>query len=300
MFYFRPISRYVNGFLPILLLIILSTTFSGIPRIFAQNKDLVDVTKTAPEKENKAIEVLQKLEKEQEKINSLEVSFYQIRSSGLMLEDIFSEGIFYFKKPDQFRCDYLPPDESINLITGNTAYIYTKEINQVEKYDLTSETDVKKLMSQILIGYGGSVEKLSRDFDIKSFQVDYGKDFIPIQSLSENTEVNKAIEGESLEYTKARENIIKAIESLRPDKTKDTIERIHLVVKSAVEKPVFLEIKIWIDTNKLEPIKIYLKENEEDQTTIFIKKTIKNKALDDSFFQPNFPKDAEVIEPQKE
>ena len=301
-------------FFPILSI---SVLLNVTPQIFAEEKSSTEITKTASEKGNKAIEVLKRLEKEQEKVNTLEVSFYQIRTSGLMLEDIFSEAIFYYKIPDKFRCDYLPPDESINLITGNTAYIYTKEINQVEKYDLTSETEVKKLMSQILIGYGGSVEKLSQDFDIKSFKVDYENDFKPSQSQTEGIDSNSVIEGESPEYAKARKDIIKDIKSLKPEKVGATlvvapdnrvgtspiptlIEGIQLVVKSAVEKPVFQEIKIWIDTNKLEPIKIFLKENEEDKTTIFIKKTIKNKSFEDSLFQPNFPKDAEIIEPQKE
>jgi len=282
------------------LILSISVLLNVTPQIFAEEKSSTEITKTASEKENKAIEVLKRLEKEQEKVKTLEVSFYQIRTSGLMLEDIFSEAIFYYKIPDTFRCDYLPPDESINLITGNTAYVYTKEINQVEKYDLTSETEVKKLMSQILIGYGGSVEKLSQDFDIKSFKVDYENDFKPSQSQTEGTDSNSVIEGESPEYAKARKDIIKDIESLKPDKDKASIEGIHLLIKPKIEKPVFQEIKIWIDTNKLEPIKIFLKENEEDKTTIFIKKTIKNKSFEDSLFQPNFPKDAEIIEPQKE
>ena len=285
---------------PFFLILSISVLLNVTSKTSAEEKSSPEITKMASEKENKAIEVLKRLEKEQENVKTLEVSFYQIRTSGLMLEDIFSEGIFYYKIPDKFRCDYLPPDESINLITGNTAYIYTKEINQVEKYDLTSETEVKKLMSQILIGYGGSVEKLSQDFDIKSFKLDYENDFKPVQPQTESSDSNSAIEGESAEYTKARKDTIKAIESLKPDKDKVSIEGINLLVKPEIEKPVFQEIKIWIDTNKLEPIKIFLKENEEDKTTIFIKKTIKNKPFEDSLFRPNFPKDAEIIEPQKE
>ncbi|MCX7766609.1 MAG: outer membrane lipoprotein carrier protein LolA, partial [Candidatus Sumerlaeia bacterium] len=122
--------------------------FTTTPTLVAKNSDIIastgnrksDTGITSPtlhlQAEPEALTFLSKLETKYKQIEMISGEFKQLKRSTLFLEEISSQGRFYFKKPGKFRCDYLPPNESVNIIVDNTAWIYVPEIKQVEKYYL--------------------------------------------------------------------------------------------------------------------------------------------------------------------
>jgi outer membrane lipoprotein-sorting protein len=103
-----------------------------------------------------AIALLKKLEEKNADIDTIIGQFDQVKQSSLFLEEIHSQGRFYFQKPEKFRCDYLPPNESENWIIGNTAWLYVPEIKQVEKYQFSTEASSVERLNRMLLGFGVS------------------------------------------------------------------------------------------------------------------------------------------------
>ncbi len=112
-----------------------------------------------------SIQFLKKLQEKNKTITTIEGKFNQIKNQKLFLEEIKSEAVFYFKKPGKFRCDYLPPNEMINYLIDNTAYMYVPENKQVDKYIFNSEGSQIKQLNQMLLGFGVSVEDIEKVFD---------------------------------------------------------------------------------------------------------------------------------------
>jgi len=116
-----------------------------------------DLATTATlENDPEAVTLLQKLEEKNADVDTIIGQFDQVKQSTLFLEEIQSQGKFYFQKPDKFRCDYLPPNESENLIVGNTAWLYVPEIKQVEKYQFSSDVNSVERLNRMLLGFGVS------------------------------------------------------------------------------------------------------------------------------------------------
>ena len=114
------------------------------------------VTTTTLENDPEAVALLRKLEEKNADVDTVLGQFDQVKQSSLFLEEIHSQGKFYFQKPEKFRCDYLPPNESQNWIVGNTAWLYVPEIKQVEKYQFSSEADSVERLNRMLLGFGVS------------------------------------------------------------------------------------------------------------------------------------------------
>lgn len=111
-------------------------------------------------------DILTALQKKHASLATVSGEFKQLLKSQQFLEEITSEGVFYYKKPDSFRADYHPPTESINYVLGNTAYIYTPEIKQVDVYKLQPDPNSVKNLHQLLLGFGLSVEELLKAYTV--------------------------------------------------------------------------------------------------------------------------------------
>ncbi len=111
-----------------------------------------------------AIAFLGRLEEKNRGLNSLYGSFHQVRSNKMFLEEIESNGEFWYVKPDQFRCDYHEPSEARFYLLGDTGMYYTPELKQVEKFRL--QTGDSAPINQMLVGFGLSVESILDVFTV--------------------------------------------------------------------------------------------------------------------------------------
>jgi outer membrane lipoprotein carrier protein len=106
--------------------------------------------------DEQVVKILQRLEEKNREVKTIIGTFEQLKVSKLFLEEIHSRGTFYFEKPGKFRCDYFPPNESVNLIIGDTAWLYVPEIKQVDKYRFAEEGSKMQRLNQMLLGFGVS------------------------------------------------------------------------------------------------------------------------------------------------
>lgn len=127
------------------------------------NVTKADIKKSSPKDE--ALEFLKKLEAKNKDVKTIEGKFSQVKNQKIFLEEIKSEGVFYFKKPGKFRCDYLAPNEMINYLIDNVAYMYVPENKQVDKYTFNSEGSQIKQLNQMLLGFGVSVNDIDKVFN---------------------------------------------------------------------------------------------------------------------------------------
>ncbi len=111
-----------------------------------------------------AIAFLRQLEEKNEGLTSLYGSFHQVRSNKMFLEEIESNGEFWYIKPDQFRCDYHEPSEARFYLVGDTGLYYTPELKQVERFQL--QTGDSAPINQMLVGFGLSVERILDVFTV--------------------------------------------------------------------------------------------------------------------------------------
>lgn len=165
------------------------------PTLAAKNSDLIttavnnktDVAMTSPTlplmTEQEALTFLSKLEEKYKQIEMISGEFKQLKRSTLFLEEINSQGRFYFKKPGKFRCDYLPPNESVNIIVDNTAWIYVPEIKQVEKYYLGKSSSKVVQLNQLLLGFGASVKDIQEVYAIKVVEKDDANNSLVIKFI---------------------------------------------------------------------------------------------------------------------
>ncbi len=117
-----------------------------------------------------ALDILGRLEAKYKETQTFIGEFRQLKKSELFLEEIRSNGLFWYQKPGKFRCEYLPPNAQVNLVLSDVTYIYTPEIKQVEIYHFNpAESPVKKL-NQMLLGFGVSVEDVLEVYDVRTLK----------------------------------------------------------------------------------------------------------------------------------
>jgi outer membrane lipoprotein carrier protein len=129
----------------------------------------------------KAVALLNKLEEKNADVDTIIGQFDQVMQSTLFLEEIQSQGKLYFQKPEKFRCDYLPPNESQNWIVGNTAWLYVPEIKQVEKYQFSSEADSVERLNRMLLGFGVSTADVLDVYHVTIVKDESSKDVTALQ-----------------------------------------------------------------------------------------------------------------------
>lgn len=229
--------------------LMISILFSGALRIHA-----LDETAEAPTTDTAArgLALLQKLEAKYKETLTFYGEFQQKKISKLFLEEIDSNGQFWYQKPGRFRCEYLPPNQQVNLILDDVAYVYIPEIKQVEVYRFKPQDSPVKKLNQMLLGFGVSVKDVLDVYEVHTVpQEETAASFV-----------------------------------------------LQFLLKKKEEGLNFDKIKIWVDKENLQPLRLIFIEPEpnRDETQIDVKNLEFNKKIKPQVFKPDFPKDAEVIE----
>lgn len=99
------------------------------------------------------IEFLRAVEERNQGVQTLHGKFSQVRSNEMFLEEIHSEGEFWYARPSQFRADYHTPTLARFYLIGNRGMYYTPELNQLEKFTFRS-TNGRAPINQMLVGFG--------------------------------------------------------------------------------------------------------------------------------------------------
>lgn len=110
---------------------------------------------------------LKKLEDKHQETRTFTGEFDQLMKSELFLEEIESEGKFWYEKPGRFRCEYEPPNEQVNLVVDDLAYVYIPEIKQVEIYHFDRGESGVKRINRMLLGFGISVEEVLDVYEVR-------------------------------------------------------------------------------------------------------------------------------------
>lgn len=144
-------------------LLIISILCSGTLSIHA-----LDDAAAAPTTDTAAqgLDLLEKLEAKYKETLTFYGEFRQKKISTLFLEEIDSNGQFWYQKPGRFRCEYLPPNQQVNLILDDKAYVYIPEIKQVEIYHFKPQDSPVKKLNQMLLGFGVSVKDVLDVYDV--------------------------------------------------------------------------------------------------------------------------------------
>lgn len=115
----------------------------------------------------RGIDLLAQIEKRFKETQTYFGEFDQLKVSKLMLEEIPSKGRFWYEKPGKFRCEYLPPNEQVNLIVQDTAWVHIPQIKQVEVYHFRTEDSPVKKLNHMLLGFGASVKDVLEVYDVR-------------------------------------------------------------------------------------------------------------------------------------
>lgn len=209
------------------------------------------------------LEILRALETRHASVVTVRGTFDQLKVSEIFLEEIKSKGTFWFKKPDQFRCDYEPPDEMTNLILRDSIYVYVPSIEQCEVYRFASDRERDQQLHSMVLGFGFKTEELIADYVIES-----SEDAGPLRD----------------ELAAAGRDAAAAV-------------LLHLMpLPDAGDTSPFTHLKLWIDKDTLLPEKVWFEDYNGDKTTIEIRTIDLNTAVEPSRFAPSFPPGTEFID----
>jgi outer membrane lipoprotein-sorting protein len=207
--------------------------------------------------------LLESIEKRHASVVTVKGTFDQLKVSEIFLEEITSTGTFWYRKPDQFRCDYDAPDEMTNLILKDAIYVYVPAIEQCEVYRFTSDRERDQQLHSMVLGFGFKTKELLEEYEVVSSADDEG----------------------------LRQALEKA--GRRPDST----AVLHLKPLPAyVDSSPFTHLQLWIDKEQLLPEKVEFEDYNGDRTTIDIRSIELNVAVDPTLFQPSFPRGTEFID----
>ncbi len=119
-------------------------------------------------------EVLNEIEKANQRFTSLEAEITYTRSIFLLEEEEVSHGKMFYKKPKKMRMELKPPRDEIDIADGEYLWCYHPEVKQVEKY-LLAKGETKEL-DFFQFGYEGSVKKAKENYLIEMISQDDGDD----------------------------------------------------------------------------------------------------------------------------
>ena len=142
--------------------------------------------------EERAMAFLEKLEVKYREVTTIQGEFQQLKKNVYFREEIKSQGVFYFKKPGKFRCDYLPPNESIYILANDTAWLYVPEIKQVDKVYMGQRTSRVERLNHMLLGFGVSVQDVREVYAVETVDSGDEKNSVAIKFtlLKPNPDVN--------------------------------------------------------------------------------------------------------------
>lgn len=209
------------------------------------------------------LRLLRTLETFHKNVKTIHATFDQIRIDETMQEDTKSRGELWFDKPSRFRADYADPTPQKTLITGDTFYLYTPELKQVDYYTFESPEERDQQLHQLLIGFGFKADDLVKQYEIHS-----------ADEPGPRSELDK--------------------EKINPEKTAMFI----IKPRPEYEKTSsFTLLKVYIDKASHLPEKIWYKDPTGSTMILTMKKIELDVKLDDTFFDKKklFPSEATFI-----
>jgi len=114
------------------------------------------------------LELLRELETFHREIDTIHVTFDQVRIDPIFEDRIESQGELWFDKPDRFRANYADPRPMTVMVVDDTYYQYVPELEQVEYLTFESEADRNASLHWLLIGFGLKVDELAQRYAIRS------------------------------------------------------------------------------------------------------------------------------------
>ena len=99
----------------------------------------------------------------QERVQTYQASFVQLKESPLLLAPEESRGTFYHRAPDQIRWDFLEPTDTVVVLKQGESLTWYRDLGRVERTLLGPHGDrVLRMM-----GAGASLGQLERYFDLR-------------------------------------------------------------------------------------------------------------------------------------
>lgn len=151
----NSLKNIVFGILLFLYISIVASSFAG-------SKKIEDVNS-----------LLHKLEKANNKIDSLKSDITITRSIPLLESEDISKGKFLYQKPDKFFIRFVPPRNEINVIDGKSILVYHIDINQAERYIIDNLSSGAFINSVFDFGLEGRVADIKDKYEI--LIVNYGE-----------------------------------------------------------------------------------------------------------------------------
>jgi outer membrane lipoprotein-sorting protein len=125
-------------------------------------------TQAGPEVTSGTLRLLRTLETFHKNVKTIHAKFDQLRIDETFQEDVKSSGELWFDKPSRFCAKYADPKPMITLITGDSLYVYVKELNQADVYTFASPEERDRQLHQLLIGFGFKADDLVKQYEIHS------------------------------------------------------------------------------------------------------------------------------------
>ncbi len=128
-----------------------------------------------------ALEFLAKLEEKHEETTSLHAQFVQVREDTVFLEEVRSEGQFWWREPELFRATLRSEHDSEIWIRDGNMYEYIPDLRQVDVVPQAQGEDAS--IHQWLLGFGVKVEQIERNFDVRVLPEAEEPDWLAIEFI---------------------------------------------------------------------------------------------------------------------
>jgi outer membrane lipoprotein-sorting protein len=116
-------------------------------------------------------EILKKVEEANSRLETMEADIKYSRVITLLDSEEVSVGFLQYKKPKLVNVNFFPPRNEINVIDGSYIWIYHIEERQVEKYEMSGDTDSPQGVDIFELGYDYTVEKVKANYEITLLDV---------------------------------------------------------------------------------------------------------------------------------
>ncbi|MEM8960583.1 MAG: outer membrane lipoprotein carrier protein LolA [Acidobacteriota bacterium] len=139
-------------------LAVVLTTLASVPVVFATPPD-----PDAPELagQERVDTLIARIKHEQEKLTALKADFVQNKESQLLLEPEQARGSFAYRSPDEARWEFVEPDSTLMVITGEEMVTWYRDLGTAERVDVGKQS--AKIAEYL--NASNSLAKLERYFD---------------------------------------------------------------------------------------------------------------------------------------
>lgn len=113
---------------------------------------------------NKALAFLKRVEEKNQDTKTLQAKFTQVRMNATFLEEVKSEGEFWYSAPNRFHAKYKSENDSELWMTADQYVEYIPSLRQVDVIPLQQGEDAP--INQLLLGFGVKVDEIRKLFDV--------------------------------------------------------------------------------------------------------------------------------------